>query len=119
MQAKKVLVCGHTFCVTCLCNCGKACPLCRRETNDFPEKVAETLVRIAKKIEMNDTLSIEARKVNSKECCDMIMSVHYKIMFVERFRSMFIERVNVLSTQGMEVGKIHKQIASFSSRVDL
>lgn len=117
MQAKKVLACGHTFCVTCLCKCDRACPLCRQETNDFREKVDETLIRIVRKIEMNDALSVEARKVNSTECCDMIMSVHYKIMFMERFRTTFIEKVHDLSAQGMDMGKILKQIASFSSRV--
>ena len=117
MQARRTLKCGHSFCVTCLCKCGDACPMCRQETNDIPYLIEETVKTIGVKLGRNDWLSRDERKKNVKECCDMFMSVHYKFLTVEKFMSIFVERVKDLSIQGVDMDKIVMQLESFNSRV--
>lgn len=94
--------------------------MCRRETNDVHEKVNDKLHVIKKKFILNPSLSIEDRKVNTKEICDMIMSIHYQLQFRnswEALRTICFEKIEEFSTQGMDGEKLQKQIASLSSRV--
>lgn len=112
-----VLTCGHSFCVTCLSKCGRVCPVCRQETNDLPDTVAETMRLVTEKINRNPSLSKDGRRINVKECCDMIMSVHYKVLFMGSFRTAYIKKVEDLSVQGMDAKKLLKQIESFTRRM--
>jgi hypothetical protein len=94
--------------------------MCRQETNDVPEKVNEKMRVVREKIALNPSLSKEERKVNTKEICDLVMSVHCQLQFWEgweTFGVVFFKKVEEFSTHGMDGEKLRKQVASFNSRI--
>ena len=117
MQFKGQLSCNHSFCISCLSNCEKACPYCRQDTNIFKQKNDLAMQKISTNLRHFHFVKRKKDKIEiAHQTFKLIMKNHTKILKDKKFIQIFFEKMQELSRDGMDTEIYLNQICSYIDR---